>query len=356
MNAIKVSVIVPIYKVPERFLRQCIESLTGQTLRELEIILVDDGSPDQCGAICDEYASMDEKIHVIHKANAGVSSARNVGLDNCCGEWVMFVDADDWLEVGALERVNELIEKYDSDVIGFNHFYNSEKKEWKRFTFPPIITRTGKDIEWLKLDTLFPYYDSKKNGVSTGGIRGVWGKAFRRSVIEKYGIRFEPDIKIAEDAMFCFDVFDKSESVTLCDECLIHYRVYGNSVMQNYNPDIIRLNEGVLNGYYKRIMDNFSQEKYRIAFLGAAAECVFRSLKLFFLHADNALPLSQNCKRFRDSVGTEIYKKALWGANERVLPHGKREMVYCVKKNWIVCTFLIAWVAIRILNFIRIYG
>ena len=93
-----VSVIVPVYKVPEKFLRKCIESLIGQTLENIEILLVDDGSPDDCGKICDEYANKNENIKVIHKENGGLSAARNTGCENAHGKWMMFVDGDDWVE------------------------------------------------------------------------------------------------------------------------------------------------------------------------------------------------------------------------------------------------------------------
>lgn len=93
-----VSIIVPVYKVPEQYLRKCIESTMTQTLKKIEILLVDDGSPDQCGEICDEYAEKDKRIRVLHKKNGGLSSARNYGCKAAQGKWIMFVDGDDWIE------------------------------------------------------------------------------------------------------------------------------------------------------------------------------------------------------------------------------------------------------------------
>ena len=93
-----VSIIIPIYKVPEHFLVQCIESTIAQTLENIEILLVDDGSPDQCGEICDLYANQDKRIKVLHKKNGGLSSARNYGCKAATGKWIMFVDGDDWIE------------------------------------------------------------------------------------------------------------------------------------------------------------------------------------------------------------------------------------------------------------------
>ena len=97
MNEPLVSVIVPVYKV-EKYLDKCIESIVGQTYENLEIILVDDGSPDNCPTMCDEWAQKDSRIKVIHKENGGLSSARNAGLDACTGDYIGFVDSDDWIE------------------------------------------------------------------------------------------------------------------------------------------------------------------------------------------------------------------------------------------------------------------
>ena len=111
MNSIKVSIIIPVYKIPEIDLKKCIESCRRQTLKEIEIILVDDGSPDNCGNICDEYIKKDDRIKVIHKKNEGVSSARNLGILKARGKYIGFVDADDWIEADFYEKMIEFGEK-----------------------------------------------------------------------------------------------------------------------------------------------------------------------------------------------------------------------------------------------------
>ena len=103
-----VSIIVPVYKVPEQYLRQCIDSLTSQTLEKIEIILVDDGSPDQCGKVCDEYAKQDERIRVLHKKNEGVCSARNEGINLATGKYLSFLDGDDWIEKDTYRSVVDI--------------------------------------------------------------------------------------------------------------------------------------------------------------------------------------------------------------------------------------------------------
>ena len=111
-----ISIIVPVYNT-EKYLRRCIDSVLAQTYQDFELLLIDDGSKDSSGAICDEYAAQDARVRVFHKENGGVSSARNVGLDNARGEWITFVDADDWIESDMLELLLRKGEETGADIV-----------------------------------------------------------------------------------------------------------------------------------------------------------------------------------------------------------------------------------------------
>ncbi len=347
----KVSIIVPIYKVPQRFLCQCIESCINQTLKEIEIILVDDGSPDDCGNICDKYACKDTRVKVIHKENGGVSSARNIGIKNAIGEWIMFLDSDDWFEVNAVEIALQFVCKYNSDLIGFNHYYNSEKQEWLRKHISPyIIERKGRELKWFVLDMMFPFYDSCINSVETGAIRSVWGKLYRRNIISDNEMKFVEGLKISEDALFNIDYISYSKSVVLVDEYLMHYRVHSKSIMQRYNEDVLAINEYALDNYYLRIKNNWDDLDFQVAFLGMAAECVFRSMKMKFLHKDCPDNFPKKIKQFKESLKSEIYQKALQTSGYSHLPMGKKQIMYCIKYKFYLGAFLISWLSIKYLN------
>ena len=118
MHIPKVSVVIPVYKV-EQYLRRCVDSVLAQTLSDLEIILVDDGSPDHCPEICDEYASKHENIRVIHKPNGGLASARNAGMKVATGQYLFFLDSDDWLDADGLEQLYLCAEKYQVDFVRY---------------------------------------------------------------------------------------------------------------------------------------------------------------------------------------------------------------------------------------------
>ena len=123
-----ISVIVPVYNVAP-YLRQCVDSILSQSYTHLEVLLIDDGSTDESGAICDEYAQQDSRVKVIHKPNGGLSSARNVGLSLASGEWISFVDSDDWLDTNIYQKCIDELERYpDLDLVRFfvNYAYLDE--------------------------------------------------------------------------------------------------------------------------------------------------------------------------------------------------------------------------------------
>ena len=113
---VKLSIIVPVYKT-EQYLTRCVESILGQTFSDIELILIDDGSPDRCGEICDTFAKKDSRVKVIHKNNAGVAAARNDGLRIANGKYVTVVDSDDYLDQNMYQNILEIVQKYDSDVV-----------------------------------------------------------------------------------------------------------------------------------------------------------------------------------------------------------------------------------------------
>ena len=129
LSLILVSVIVPVYKV-EFYLSECIESILKQTYQNLEIILVDDGSPDDCGSICDKYAQQDKRIKVFHKNNEGLSEARNYGIERATGDYLSFVDSDDWIEPDMFETLVSVVVVNDSDIVccGYYREYNGYKE------------------------------------------------------------------------------------------------------------------------------------------------------------------------------------------------------------------------------------
>ena len=178
----KISVIVPVYKV-EKYLHRCIDSILSQSFTDFELILVDDGSPDNCGKICDEYAQKDSRVRVFHKPNGGVSSARNLGLDNARGEWVTFIDSDDYIECNYL---SDLIFYQEQENVEFVAICNN------------INTHTNSTHVNLKkeeFDLLFSKFSFQK-------LCSPWGKLFNLNLIKHINLNFDSRIHLGEDIIF----------------------------------------------------------------------------------------------------------------------------------------------------------
>lgn len=213
-NQFLISVIVPVYNV-EKYLEKCIDSIINQTYENLEIILVDDGSPDNCPVICDEYAKKDERIVVIHKENAGVSSARNFGLDIAKGEYISFVDSDDVLYHRFYEIMISNIG--DSEIAFCDYIRFSDNCSFENIDTDLIKT------ELLKNKHVFDYPKLS--------FYPVWNKLIKSSVINEQ--RFDIDKKNAEDSLFTFDLLHKCSSAVLINEKLYGYFVRDNGAVGN---------------------------------------------------------------------------------------------------------------------------
>ncbi len=189
-----VSVIVPVYKA-EKFLGRCVESILSQADIDLELLLIDDGSPDGSGALADEYAKQDERVHVIHKLNGGVSSARNRGLEEARGTWITFVDADDYLEHGFFEG----LDTEDADL---------RLTEWLSFGDVDAYTEELEEYEARNDEHLRLFLQKHLN---TLFLRTPWGKLFRRKLIGD--LQFSPTMRLGEDTVFFFDYLCRCHSL-----------------------------------------------------------------------------------------------------------------------------------------------
>ena len=210
----KISVIVPIYNV-EKYLKRCLESILNQTYTNIEIILVDDGSTDNSGIICDKYAEKDERIIIIQKENGGLSSARNTGIDISTGEYLCFVDSDDYIENDMIEYLYCGIKKYNVDiaVCGFSIIYSNGRKK--------CITIPKNDIIYSKMDALDIH-------LLSGYIDDITcNKIFKKQLYEN--IRY-PEGYLYEDMITTYKLINKANRVALCPKSKYNYCRRGDSI------------------------------------------------------------------------------------------------------------------------------
>lgn len=223
MNQPLVSVIVPCYNV-EQYLHKCIDSIINQTYKNLEILLVDDGSPDRCGEICDEYAKKDDRIKVIHKKNGGLAAARNTGQDAASGYAMMFVDSDDWLELDCCEKTMQAMLDNHVELVMFDDYVNHPNSQEVVHSFNDNLgTRVFRNYECRQLQARVLDFN--------GEIAMAFQKLMRLDYLRKYNIRHVDELKQgAEGFVFNIQLFEHLKSACYINEPLLHYRYNENSI------------------------------------------------------------------------------------------------------------------------------
>lgn len=228
-----ISVIVPVYNA-ENYLSVCIESIINQSYRNLEIIIVDDGSTDNSGIIADSYAKMDNRVRTVHTENHGLVSARKKGVENAHGEYVAFVDSDDYIECGLYENWYGLIVANQAEMVadGCVICYQDGNMIYKK-----NLIATGyynrSDIE--EIVTYIMFDDDNNSPVV---FQSIWSKLFKRELLSEIICDVDERITMGEDAAVVYNYILKADSMVVCNECLYHYMIHENSMTTGINPKI----------------------------------------------------------------------------------------------------------------------
>lgn len=283
----KISIVVPMYNV-EKYLPECVDKLLNQTYKNLEIILVDDGSPDNCGKIADDYAKKDERVKVIHKPNGGLSDARNVGMDAATGEYLMFADSDDFLFKNACEVLVNKIEKENADYVIGNYINCYEDSTiWPN----PVFNKEKYGTFKLEIDD---YKDSFFIMNS-----GVWNKIFRHEFIKKLNLKFEIGLP-AEDAIFTTYCFMKSSKVYYIPDIVYCYRQRGagTSISMNCTTKYF---DGISKAY-KIIYENFKENNklgfYRFFYAKSMTYMLYKFIDSQLLTEEEKIDVLSNMRWF----------------------------------------------------------
>jgi len=230
-----ISVIIPVYNV-EKYLDRCLCSVVSQTYKNLEIILVDDGSPDNSGKMCDEWAKKDNRIKVIHKQNAGLGYARNSGLEIATGKYVSFVDSDDYIALNMYEVMHSRIKESNADTCLCGHYRKyADCEQAKEISFGNACFRAGDVIEKILLGMIGTLPEA---GNDFDLEMCVWQGLFSMEIINAYNIRFPSEREfISEDIIFDMDYYMHSNAVVTVSECLYYYCMNGASLTQTFRAD-----------------------------------------------------------------------------------------------------------------------
>lgn len=306
----KVSIIVPIYNV-EKYLRTCIDSILSQTYSDFELLLVDDGSPDGCGAICESYAAQDSRVKVIHKENQGLGFARNTGLDYAKGQFICFVDADDWLERNAVECWLKAQEKYDADIVMCNYQKKNNANEVLYCYEIRKLECCYHDRE-IEKEIFWPMIGQESTvGEDFTVNMCVWTNLYRRDLIEKEHIRFLSEREyLSEDICFNLQYLLCSKVAVMIPESVYCYRYNPTSLTSKYKEEeyqkAVRL--------YNKVKLWASQAKY-LEFKELRVERFFltKVRELMFRLCTSNIPYKEKmdlCRRvLKDSTLQGVLKK-----------------------------------------------
>ncbi len=269
-----ISIIVPIYGI-ERYLGICIESILKQIYTNLEIILVDDGSPDRCSEICDLYALKDNRIKVIHKSNGGLVSARKAGLVESTGTFIGYVDGDDWIEPDFYESLYSAMNTNNADLV-----IAGQRRDLFE-TSTPILNNLPPGLYvGNKLEVLYSNMLSFDSFYRLGVTTYVWNKLFRSPQIKRYQFQVDDRITIGEDAAVVYPLMLSCERIVITDNCGYHYRQREDSMLKKslpFSQDVVKLRVLFehLNKYFHDDSDRYNLPKQICDFL--LSICIIRS-------------------------------------------------------------------------------
>lgn len=279
-----VSIIVPIYRA-EKYLNKCVQSIVDQTYKNLEIILVDDGSPDNCPAICDAWAKKDSRIRVIHQRNGGFSAARNAGLDVATGTYIQFVDSDDWIEPNMVEALVIYAQQTHADIVRCGYY---EEDGLQHLAFCSTAQTHCPDQNTLIVDLM-------NDGLMSGAL---WNKLYRHSALGE--TRFRNGY--SEDILFNYLLLAQEPKVVYVSEAYYHYRVNNGSVTNStFRPSAFSIIE-----VKKQIMDAQTDEQVK-------PYCLKGYLNSAMIVMNNMLSSGQ-CLEYYPGLRAEIlkYKWTVW--------------------------------------------
>lgn len=252
-----VSIIVPVYNA-EATISRCIESIINQEYRDFELLLIDDGSTDSSGTICDRYAAEDSRIRLIHKENTGVSETRNMALDLACGTYLQFLDSDDWITPNATRLFVEEAERYHCDMVISDFYRVVGKRVAHKGDIDDDCVLTQEEFSAHMLQNPADFY----YGV-------LWNKLYRRDIVEKYHLRMNPEISWCEDFMFNLEYIRHAE-VFYALQVPVYYYVKTKGSLASQGMSISKTIKMKLmvfeyyNNFYKHVLDEEDYEKSRL--------------------------------------------------------------------------------------------
>jgi glycosyltransferase involved in cell wall biosynthesis len=341
---VKVSIIVPVYGV-EPYLRKCLNSIVTQTLDDIEVIVVDDGSPDGCPAIIDEFVECDARFHAIHKKNGGVSAARNDGLAQTTGEYVFFCDSDDWLPCDALKTLYEAAKTADADVaIGdYIESSNTGERELKMFS-NSFVSKSGVTIGLIQR-AIFNKGRANYRCADFDFARGLgapWHHLIRRNLISSNSIEYNCRVGgLFDDGIFMLEVFESAECVAYVQEPTYFYRVVETSITHGYKDNLLERYQCVYDELERFIERYAKDEEFIRAYYVRVYAYLNKAMSAYFQNPANSKSFSERYAYYVQTLKSEPYHTAIRELDECALGYKRsRLLVRLLKRHMYLAYWL----------------
>lgn len=314
-----ISVIVPVYN-SERYLSECLKSIVGQSYREFEVIVVDDGSTDSSFEICNHYAQMDSRVKVVHQKNGGSTSARKTGLRLVEGKYILFVDSDDWIDTDCIEKLSDMMEKTDADIVVSGYMIEESTSRWIRCN----KFKDGYYTSVQLAEEIYPRMLSFDKEGNFGIIQYLSGKLLKKSVIEPCIQNLDERIYDGEDVACVYDACLRASSIVIDHHPFYHYRIHQDSVCRSVKDERYFANAVYLYQYLMQIFDKSKEREIMIPqlkyFIGMFMNVGMKSVFKCGYQISNAAAIW----RMPDIPTDKMYKLAIFGAGTMGISYYKQ--------------------------------
>lgn len=308
----KISFIMPVYNV-EKYIDKCLDSIINQTFDDFELIIIDDGSPDGSPDICDNLAARDSRVRVIHKQNGGVSAARNDGIDASTGDWLYFVDSDDWLELDAAERLVQTAEDGDFDcVMSYAEKVFSDGRKIESPTFDsPFSTDDSDEIGRVQKYVLYQRCSEHYTSRTKVGYAAPWGKFVRGSLVRENKVYFDPYLRgVFDDGLWSLHLFDYVKSFAYIHQKTYNYRMVEGSLTHSFKPNAMETQERGYERVEEWLIKTRKDKSYWTAYYAHVVRFFGGYLSRYFFNPNNPKPRNEVRKELDECLSREPYATA----------------------------------------------
>lgn len=334
----KITVAITAFKIEERYLRICIDSVLNQTLKEIEVLLIVDPVDEVCNRVCVEYAGRDDRIRLMQEKDEGYCVWRNYAIERASSKWLMYVDGDDYIAPDNCEIVYQKAEEENSDILfwGATKVFEGSDKQVSYVSFHEDIEEFTPELrELLQMKLLvgdLGFYPAISAKAATGVI---WNKLYNREFLLRENLRLNPNVNRAEDVVFNMNAYEKADKIVFMNSCFYYYRQHAASGVHRYHDRGIDVFEGALREFRRFIVEHHKSERFMQIYY---MRCIFfflDDMKIDFLHPDNPKSFGIKIKEMKQIVTTDPYLEAIKHIDMTMVTGAKKIPVWLLKHDCI---------------------